>query len=91
MIESSITSKGQTTLPKAVREALSVRPGDRVRYVIQDDGVWIMPVRPIGRLFGMLKYDGPTVTLEEMEQAIAEGASERDRSRYERDSALPGA
>lgn len=91
MIESSITVKGQTTLPKAVREALSVQAGDRVRYVIQDDGVWIMAVRPIGRLFGMLKYDGPTVTLEEMEQAIADGASERDRNRYERDSALPGA
>jgi len=32
MIESGITSKGQTTLPKPVREALGVGAGDRVRY-----------------------------------------------------------
>ena len=74
MIESGITSKGQTTLPKAVREALSVRPGDRVRYVIQDREVRILPVRPVSRLFGILRHDGPPATLEDMERAIAEGA-----------------
>ena len=74
MNESTITSRGRTTLPKAVREALSVQPGGRVRYVIQDDQVMIMPVRPISRLFRSLKYDGPTVTLEDMDRAIAEGA-----------------
>ena len=47
MNESVITSKGRTTLPKAVREALSVQAGDRVRYVILDEaGCMIMPVRP---------------------------------------------
>ena len=76
MIESGITSKGQTTLPKAVRKALSVRAGDRVRYVIHDGEVRIIPVRPIARLFGVLRYDGPPVTLEEMERAIVSGASE---------------
>ena len=76
MIESAITSKGQTTLPKSVREALGVRAGDRVRYVILGDEVRILPVRPIGRLFGSLKYDGPPVTLEDMERAVAEGSCE---------------
>lgn len=47
MVESKITAKGQTTLPKAVREALSVQPGDRVRYVIREGEVLILPVRPI--------------------------------------------
>ena len=74
MIESGVTAKGQTTLPKAVREALSVQAGDRVRYIIQDGEVRIMPVRPIGRLFGMLWHDGPAVTLEDMERAIVDGA-----------------
>ena len=74
MNESVITSKGRTTLPKAVREALSVQAGDRVRYVIMDSRVMIMPVRPTSRLFRSLKYDGPAVTLEEMDRAIAEGA-----------------
>ena len=76
MVQSAITSKGQTTLPKSVREALGVRAGDRVRYVILDNEVRILPVRPIGRLFGALKHDGPPVTLEGMERAVAEGACE---------------
>ena len=75
MIESSITSKGQTTLPKAVREALSVEAGDKVRYIVQDDEVRIRKVKPIGRLFGALKYDGPPVSLQDMERAIVEGAT----------------
>ncbi len=76
MIESGITSKGQTTLPKAVREALSVQAGDRVRYIIQDGEVRIMPVRPIARLFGILQHDGPAVTLDDMERAIVDGATD---------------
>lgn len=74
MITSAITSKGQTTLPKQVREALGVGAGDRVCYVILDNEVRVLPMRPIGRLFGALKHDGPRVTLEDMERAIAEGA-----------------
>ena len=74
MIESGITSKGQTTLPKAVRDALSVQAGDRVRYIIQDGEVRIMPVRPITRLFGVLRHDGQAVTLNDMERAIVDGA-----------------
>ena len=75
MFESSITIKGQTTLPKAVRDSLAVKAGDKVRYVIVDEGVLIMPVRPIRRLFRSLRYDGPVVSLEEMDRAIAEGAA----------------
>ena len=74
MIESSITKKGQTTLPKPVRETLGVQAGDRVRYIIFNGEVRILAVRPISRLFGMLQHNGPAVTLEEMEQAIADGA-----------------
>ena len=74
MIESSITKKGQTTLPKPVRETLGLQAGDRVRYVISNGEVRILAVRPISRLFGMLQRNGPAVTLEEMEQAIADGA-----------------
>jgi len=37
MLESVITAKSQTTLPKGVRAALDVRPGDRLAYVIERD------------------------------------------------------
>ena len=76
MLESGIAAKGQTTLPKAVREALALEPGDRVRYVIQGGEVRIVKVDSIGRLFGVLPYAGPPVSLADMDQAIADGAAE---------------
>ncbi len=75
VLESTITSKGQTTLPRRVRDCLSVQPGDRVRYLIDGDAVRVVAVRPLSNLFGMLKFDGPPVTLDEMDEAIAEGAT----------------
>lgn len=78
MVESAITSKGQTTLPKPVRTALGVGEGDRVRYVILEDEVRIRPVRPISCLYGLLRGadSTPAATLEDMERAVAEGACE---------------
>lgn len=76
MTESSVTKKGQTTLPKSIREFLGLRAGDKIRYFINDGGVRIVPVRSVKRLCGALRYDGPAVTLEEMEQAIADGECE---------------
>lgn len=78
VFESTVTSKGQTTLPKAVRELLAVKAGDRVRYVIVDEGVLILPLRPTSRLFRSLKYDGPVVSVADMDRAIAEGAADSD-------------
>lgn len=76
MIESAITSKGQTTLPKVVRETLGVKTGDRVRYIIVDDVVQILPVQPVSRLFGALQYSGPALTLADMQEAVISGACE---------------
>lgn len=79
MSESSITIKGQTTLPKAVRQALDLAPGDRLRYVILDDGqVRLMRTIPVARLAGMLRRAGQNpVSLEEMDRAMAEGAGRK--------------
>ena len=76
MLESKLTSRGRTTLPKAVREALQLKPGERVRYVIQGNQVLLLPSLPVERLFGMLKHDGPPVTLEDMDRAIGDSADE---------------
>ncbi len=72
--ESTVTSRGQTTLPKEVRDALDLKAGDKVRYFVHDGEVRIAPVLPLSRLFGILKYDGPPLTLEDMERGIIEGA-----------------
>lgn len=39
LYQSKILANGSTTLPKPVRDALGVQAGDRVRYVISEDGV----------------------------------------------------
>ncbi len=41
LLEARITSKGQITLPKAIRDKLSLKAGGKVRFVIRDDAVFI--------------------------------------------------
>jgi AbrB family looped-hinge helix DNA binding protein len=78
MPESTLTVKGQTTLPKDVRRALALQPGDKLRYLILDGGeVRIVRSRPVADLSGVLKDAvRRPVSLEEMEAAIARGATE---------------
>jgi antitoxin PrlF len=77
MQESTVTVKGQTTLPRGVRAALGVGSGDRVRYIILDGEVRILKARPAGSLAGLLADPNHNpVTLEAMDVAIAAGASD---------------
>ena len=62
-------------MPKAVRVALGVGAGDRVRYLILDGEVRIRPVGRIERLFGALRSERLPATLDDMERGIAEGAT----------------
>jgi antitoxin PrlF len=77
-LESTLTTKGQATIPKEVREHLGVKPGGKIRFFIRGDGsVFILPVRPISSARGMFKRPGQRpVTIEEMDEAIAEAAAE---------------
>lgn len=34
---STVTSKGQTTIPGAIRKALRIKPGDRLEYTVEGD------------------------------------------------------
>ena len=78
MFESRITAKGQTTLPRQVRAALDVQPGDQLRYVVLDGEVRLLKARPVAALAGMLVQPGQgTVSLDEMEAAVAAGAADR--------------
>lgn len=72
MQESRITAKGQTTLPKDVRAARHLEPGDTVRYLLLDGEVRILRARPVSELQGMLHRPGQKPgTLDGMEEAIA--------------------
>lgn len=78
MQESTVTIKGQTTLPKDVRAALNLNPGDRVRYMILDGGeVRLVRSQPVAALAGLLKAGAGAgrVSLDEMEAAVAAGAA----------------
>ena len=76
-MESTITAKGQTTIPKGVREHLKLKPGQRVKYFIHPDGtVVLLPTLPVSALRGLLRWNGPPATLEEMDDAIAAAARE---------------
>lgn len=77
MLESTLTTKGQTTLPKDVREHLGLEPGDKVRYLVLGDEVRIVRPRPAMSLCGSLKHAGAPVSLDAMDAAIADGATGR--------------
>ena len=74
MAVARLTSKGQVTIPKVVRDHLGLRTGDRVEFAVQEDGSVRLRKRSVDILdiFGMIKTDRH-VTIEEMNEAIARG------------------
>jgi AbrB family looped-hinge helix DNA binding protein len=45
MTFSTVTSKGQTTIPKDVRAAANLKPGDRIHFTVLEDGTIIVRVK----------------------------------------------
>lgn len=79
MAESKLTSKGQITIPKVVRERLNLELGDTVAFVFKDDGTVVLQARnlPWERLKGMFKKRGrPRVSIDQMSPERAEGGYE---------------
>jgi AbrB family looped-hinge helix DNA binding protein len=75
---STITSKGQITIPKAVREALNLEVGDSVYFDVRPDGSVVLTARnePLEALFGVLKDKArlrKPLTIEEMNPASTDG------------------
>ena len=77
-MESAITVKGQATIPKAIREHLRLKPGDRVKFFVHPDGsVVLLPKLPAAALRGIIKSRRRRpVTIAGMTEAVAEGAAE---------------
>jgi antitoxin PrlF len=70
--DATMTSKGQVTLPKAIRERLGVRAGGKLRFIVEDDNRVTVSARAssIQDSFGMLGKPPRSATLEEMDEAI---------------------
>ena len=77
-MKATLTSKGQITLPKPLRDDLQLKAGDQVYFEAQVDGSYTLRPRTldVAVLKGCIKYDGPPVSLEDMEDAIANHAGE---------------
>jgi antitoxin PrlF len=76
-MESTITAKGQATIPKPIREHLRLKPGDRVKFFVRPDGsVVLLPKLPASALHGIVKPGPRPVTMEEMKAAAADGAAQ---------------
>jgi antitoxin PrlF len=78
MAVATLTSKGQTTIPKEIRDLLGLAPGDKLDFVVESDGRVVL--RPatldVRQLRGLLRRRGKKpVSLEQMDRAIAQGAS----------------
>jgi antitoxin PrlF len=82
-MESAITSKGQATIPKAIREHLGLEPGDRIKFFVHPDGsVVLLPKLPASALRGIVRPPGRrSVTIEDMSKAAIAGAAAEVRRR----------
>ncbi len=79
MASATITTKGQVTIPKEIRDYLNLDTGSKVDFVIDENGiVKLIPLNvSIQNLSGILHRKGMiAATLAEIEQSISEGASD---------------
>jgi AbrB family looped-hinge helix DNA binding protein len=58
--DATLTSKGQTTIPKEIRDSLGMKPGDRMTFTLMPDATVVMRVKSksVTELAGMLKKKG---------------------------------
>lgn len=58
--DSTLTSKGQTTIPKDIRDRLRIQPGDRMTFTLMPDGTVVMRVKNkrVVELAGKLRRKG---------------------------------
>jgi AbrB family looped-hinge helix DNA binding protein len=77
MLSSSVTTKGQVTIPIELRERFGIKPGDRVGFVDEGDRITLQRTETaIEAVFGIVKAS-KGVTLDDMEAAIAAGRGRR--------------
>jgi antitoxin PrlF len=84
MLESTMTDKGQTTVPKEVREALGIKPRQRLQWDLAADGsVTVRPEPSALDLYGSLKskkkFPGIREEKAAMRRHVAKQAAHEDR------------
>ena len=79
MSTTTLTSKGQLTLPKDIRDRLGLKPGDKLSCAVVGDDQIVMrrKTRDVSDLVGLLHVPGKRATIEEMNEAAKQGAVAR--------------
>jgi len=79
MSTATMTSKGQITIPKEVRETLGLQAGHRMSFEVREDGVVEMHPETVDlmSLCGIIKPAVRGVTLEDMDEAIRSAATRK--------------
>lgn len=75
---STITKKGQITIPKDIRDDLSLSPSQKVTFYKDGDRIIVVPVTPISELAGSLKNKSKNATkdLKEIRKKVQEDIAE---------------
>ncbi|MEZ4296306.1 MAG: AbrB/MazE/SpoVT family DNA-binding domain-containing protein [Polyangiaceae bacterium] len=84
MSVSTLTSKGQVTLPRDVRDSLHVDAGDKLLWEIRPDGTVLVRKarsRTVSEIAGLLGKPARSVTIEEMDAAIGDYLRDKHRGR----------
>jgi AbrB family looped-hinge helix DNA binding protein len=72
MTTATMTSKGQMTLPKSVRDRLGLQAGDRVEFIETRQGFLVLPLkRNLSAIKGILPKPRKPVSIDDMNRAIA--------------------
>ena len=75
-MEVTLTTKGQITLPKALRSALHLKTGDKIIFEELEEGGYALRPKTldVATLKGCVKYKGPAISVDDMSAAIIENA-----------------
>jgi antitoxin PrlF len=81
-VHSTVTTKGQVTIPIEIRRLLQVQPHDRIAFVVEDEQVRLVRSQSVvARTAGALKLNKPPLSAEELrevaEEAMAKEATLR--------------
>ncbi len=76
----TLTSRGRVTVPQEIRRRLGLKPGDKLRFLVDEGRIVVLPMTvPLRSLYGILSAPPRpvTVTVEEMNEAVRQGAVAR--------------
>lgn len=78
-VQATMTSKGQVTFPKPIRDKLRLRSGDKIEFTLVEDGsLLVTPVTaPVTRLKGIVPRPKVSLALDAIDEAVTNAVARR--------------